>query len=253
MQNAAFAAAGIDAVYVPLHVRADALAAAVEGFRAFGLAGWNVTVPHKEAMAALVDELRPRARAAGAVNTVVRTARGGLVGDNTDGAGFVAALREARKSPRGAALLIGAGGSARGIAQALLASGCRRIVIANRTRARADALVATLDDRRAEAAGLDVLTTRDELARFDVIVNATAATLGAARLPALRFAATKRDALCCDLMYGKPSPFLGAAARARRRTMDGLPMLLHQGALAFTIWTGRRAPVAVMRRALNRS
>jgi len=249
MQNAAFAATGIDAVYVPLHVRADALAAAVEGFRAFGLAGWNVTVPHKEAMAALVDELRPRARAAGAVNTVVRTARGGLVGDNTDGAGFVAALHEARTSPRGAVLLIGAGGSARGIAQALLASGCRRIVIANRTRERADALVATLDDRRAEASGLDVLTARDELARFDVIVNATAATLGAGRLPALPFAATKRDALCCDLMYGKPSPFLRAAARTRRRTMDGLPMLLHQGALAFTLWTGR---LAVMRRALTR-
>jgi len=251
MQNAAFRACGIDAVYVPLHVRADALAAAVEGFRAFGLAGWNVTVPHKEAMAALVDELRPRARAAGAVNTVVRTARG-LAGDNTDGAGFVAALRAARRSPRGAVLLIGAGGSARGIAHALLVSGCRRVVIANRTRARADALVAALDDRRAEAAGLDVVTARDELGRFDVIVNATAATLGAAALPALPFAATKPEALCCDLMYGKPSPFLRSAARARRPTMDGLPMLLHQGALAFTIWTGRRAPLAVMRRALAR-
>ena len=250
MQNAAFAACGIDAVYVPLHVRPDALAAAVDGFRAFGLAGWNVTVPHKEAMAALVDELRPRARASGAVNTVVRTPRG-LVGDNTDGAGFVAALREAGRSPRGPVLLIGAGGSARGVAHALLASGCRRVVVANRTRARAEALVAALDDRRAHAAGLDIVTARDELARFDVIVNATAATLGAAALPPLPFAGTKVDVLCCDLMYGKPSAFLRRAARARRPTMDGLAMLLHQGALAFTLWTGRRAPLGVMRRALT--
>ncbi len=252
MQNAAFAACGIDAVYVPLHVRADALAAAVEGFRAFGLAGWNVTVPHKEAMAALVDELRPRARASGAVNTVVRTARG-LAGDNTDGAGFVAALREAGRSPRAEVLLIGAGGSARGIAHALLSSGCRRLVVANRTAARAAALAAALDDRRVAPAGLDVLTSRAELRRFGIIVNATAATLGAAALPSLPFAATRADALCCDLMYGKPSGFLRRAARARRPTMDGLPMLLHQGALAFTIWTGRRAPLAAMRRALSRA
>jgi shikimate dehydrogenase len=249
MQNAAFAACGVDAVYVPLHVRSDALVAAVEGFRAFGLAGWNVTVPHKQAMAALVDELRPRARASGAVNTVVRTAHG-LVGDNTDGAGFVAALREAGRSPRGSVLLIGAGGSARGIAHALLTSGCRRLVVANRTRGRAEALVAALDDRRAHATDLDVVAARDELAGFDVIVNATAATLGAAALPTIPFAATKADVLCCDLMYGKPSSFLRRAASARRPTMDGLAMLLHQGALAFTIWTGRRAPLAVMRNAL---
>src|SRR6185369_15992106 len=132
-------------------VRPDALAACVAGLSAAGVAGWNVTVPHKEAMATLVDELTPRARACAAVNTVVQTPRG-LVGDNTDGAGFVASLREAGRSVRGASLLlIGAGGSVRGIAQALLAAGCERIAIANRTRTRADAVVAALDDMRATA------------------------------------------------------------------------------------------------------
>ncbi len=250
MQNAAFAACGVDAVYVPLHVRAAALAPAVEGLRAAGVAGWNVTVPHKEAMAALVDELAPRAHACGAVNTVLHTPRG-LVGDNTDGAGFVAALREAGRTARGASvLLIGAGGSVRGIAHALLAAGCRRVAVANRTRTRADAVVAALDDMRVTAHDLDVITDRAALARFSVIVNATATSLARDALPPLPFAATPPNALCCDLMYGKPSAFLRRAARAGRATMDGLPMLLHQGALAFTAWTRRRAPLEVMRRAL---
>jgi shikimate dehydrogenase len=253
MQNAAFAACGIDAVYVPLHVRPDALAAAVAGLRACGVAGWNVTVPHKEAIVPLLDELRPRARAAGAVNTVVRTARG-LVGDNTDGVGFVAALREAGRAPRGAEVLaIGAGGSVRGIVPALLGAGCRRIVVANRTRSRADAVVAAVDDHRVTAAGLDLVTSRDELARFDVIINATSASLGDEALPTLPFAATGANVLCCDLMYGKSSLFLRSAARARRETMDGLPLLLHQGAFAFALWTRRSAPLAMMRAALGRA
>jgi shikimate dehydrogenase len=251
MQNAAFVACAIDAVYVPFHEKPESLADCMTGFRACGVAGLNVTVPHKEAMVALVDELRPRARACGAVNTVIRTP-GGFAGDNTDGAGFVAGLRDAGRTPRGTeALLIGAGGSARAIAHALLAGGCRRLVVANRTAARADALVDALDERRATAAGLDLLAARDELARFDVIVNCTSASLGDAALPPLPFAATRPDVLCCDLVYGKRSRFLGAAVRAGRETMDGAGMLLHQGALAFTLWTGRAAPVETMRRALT--
>lgn len=250
MQNAAFAACGIDAVYAPLHVRPDALPDAVAGLRAAGVAGWNATVPHKEAMAELVDELRPRARACGAVNTVVRTPRG-LVGDNTDGAGFVAALREAGRVVRGAEiLLIGAGGSARGIAHALLAAGCRRLLVANRTLSRAAALADALAHDRVEAAALEVLGDAAELGRFHAIVNATSASLDAAALPRIPFRGTRSDVLCCDLVYGKPSPFLRDAARAGRPTMDGFPLLLHQGALAFTAWTGRRAPITVMRRAL---
>ena len=250
MQNAAFAASGLDAIYVPFHVAAASLADCVRGFRAGDVAGLNVTVPHKEAMVGLVDELRPRAGACGAVNTVIRTRRG-FAGDNTDGAGFVAALRDGGRTARGTeVLLIGAGGSARGIAHALLTGGCRRLVIANRTAPRADALVAALDDRRATAAALALLSVDAEVARFDLIVNCTSASLGDAALPSLPFAATRRDVLCCDLVYGKPSPFLRAAARARRATMDGAGMLLHQGALAFTLWTGRSAPLATMRRAL---
>jgi shikimate dehydrogenase len=254
MQNAAFAAAGLDAVYVPFPVRAAGLAASVAGLHAAGVAGLNVTVPHKEAALALADELRPRARACGAVNTLIRTRRG-FAGDNTDGLGFLAALAEARHPPRGReVLIIGAGGSARSVAHALLGAGSARLVVANRTPARAASLVAALDDPRAAAAGLDVLRDRAELARFGLIVDCTSAGLAGGALPPLRLAATRPDVLCCDLLYGpRPSRFLARARAGGRRTMDGAGMLLHQGALAFSLWTRRPAPLAAMRRALRRA
>lgn len=253
MQNAALAAAGIDGVYVPFHVRPADLKTALAGLRAAGIAGLNVTVPHKEAVVPLLDELRPRARACGAVNTIVRTRRG-LAGDNTDGTGFIAALAEARRTVRGARiLLIGAGGSARGVAHALVRAGCADLYVANRTRARAAALVRTLRSRRATAGGLEILHDRPALPRFDLIVNCTSTGLRNAA-PPLLFAATHRDTLCCDLLYGPtPAPFLRRARAAGRRTMDGSGMLLHQGALAFELWAARPAPLEVMRRALTRA
>ena len=253
MQNAALAALGIDAVYVPFAVRAEGLAATIAGLHAAGVAGLNVTVPHKEAAAALCPRLRPRARACGAANTLIRSATG-WVGDNTDGAGLVAALAEHRCELRGKnVLLIGAGGSARSVAHAFARAGTRLLIVANRTPKRAADLVATLRRRDAYAADLRVLANPEVLGRLDLVVNCTSTSLGSGALPTIRFADTRRDVLCCDLMYGaKPSAFLRQARAAGRRTMDGTGMLLHQGALAFALWTGRPAPLAVMRRALAR-
>jgi shikimate dehydrogenase len=252
MQNAAFAAAGLDAVYVPFPVAADDLKATLAGLHAAGVAGLNVTVPHKEAAARLAIRLRPRARACGAANTLIRTAKG-WIGDNTDGAGLLAALAERRFDPRGKnVLLIGAGGSARSVAHAFARAGTQVLIVANRTPARAAALVATLRRRDAHAGDLGVLANAEVLAGLDLIINSTSTTLGGAALPAIRFAATSPTLLCCDLMYGpKPSRFLSQARAAHRHTMDGSGMLLHQGALAFTLWTGKPAPLAAMRRALE--
>jgi shikimate dehydrogenase len=253
MQNAAFAARGIDAVYVPFPVASEDLATAIDGLFAAGVAGLNVTVPHKEAAARLAADLRPRARACGAANTFVRRTDG-FVGDNTDGAGLLAALAEERFDPRGRnVLLIGAGGSARSVAHAFARAGTRELVVANRTVARAEELVASLQRRRTDATDLGVLTDPEALGEFDLIVNCTSTGLGNEALPAVRFAHTRRDLICCDLMYGKPSRFLKGASKAGRRTMDGVGMLLHQGALAFTLWTGKSAPLTAMRRALGRA
>ena len=253
MQNAALAAAGIDGVYVPFPVAAEGLKATMAGLHAAGIAGLNVTVPHKEAAARLCVALKPRARACGAANTLIRTAKG-WVGDNTDGAGLLAALAEHGFDPRDKnVLLIGAGGSARSVAHAFARAGTRLLIVANRTPKRAVDLVATLRRRDAYAADLRVLANPEVLGRLDLIVNSTSTTLGGGALPRIDFGLTPRRLVACDLMYGgKRSSFLEQARGARRRTLDGSGMLLHQGALAFTSWTGAEAPLAVMRRALAR-
>lgn len=253
MQNAALAAAGIDGVYVPFPVAAAGLKATLAGLHAAGIAGLNVTVPHKEAAAKLCVALRPRARACGAANTLIRTAKG-WVGDNTDGVGLLGSLAEHGFDPRDKnVLLIGAGGSARSVAHAFARAGTALLIVANRTPKRAADLVATLRRRDTYAADLRVLGNPEVLAGLDLIVNSTSTTLGGASLPTIDFAATSPTILCCDLMYGaKPSRFLTEARAARRRVLDGSGMLLHQGALAFTLWTSQAAPLAVMRRALTR-
>lgn len=252
MQNAAFAATGLDAVYVPFPVAAENLKTTLAGLHAAGVAGLNVTVPHKEAAARLCISLRPRARLCGAANTLIRGRRG-WVGDNTDGAGLLASFAEQRFDPRGKnVLLIGAGGSARSVAHAFARAGTALLIVANRTPERAVDLATTLRRRDVYASDLRVLANPEVLAGLDLIVNSTSTTLGGDALPAIDFGATAPSLLCCDLMYGaKPSRFLAQAARAKRRTMDGTGMLLHQGALAFTLWTDTPAPVAVMRRALG--
>ena len=138
-------------------------------------------------------------------------------------------------------LLIGAGGSARSVAHAFARAGVARLTVANRTPARARALVASLRHRGSRAADLGALADRALLADLDLIVNSTSTGLGSRHAAAHRFATTPRRLLCCDLMYGaKPSRFLRSGERGGPPHMDGSGMLLHQGALAFTLWTGGR-------------
>src|SRR5262249_26871444 len=145
----------------------------------------------------------PRARACGAVNTVIRSGRR-LLGDNTDGAGLLAALAERRFHPRGQiALIIGAGGSARSVAYALLEAGVTQLIVANRTLARRVEVVAALAQGRAPALGLEVLVDRDPLHRVGLVVNCTTTGLGIGTLPPLAFRHTRPGMLCCDLVYGR--------------------------------------------------
>ncbi|HEX5506765.1 MAG TPA: shikimate dehydrogenase [Thermomicrobiales bacterium] len=250
-QDAAFAHAGIAARYALWDVAPGELAAAVARLRDPGVLGANVTVPHKEAVVALLDALTPRAARVGAVNTIVK--RGDVLeGDNTDQDGFLAPLRE-----RGLALaatravLLGAGGAARAVAAALLDAGVPALTIANRTPARAAALARDLGDPRARALGLDAPALGDALAGAGLVVNATATATGWADDAPLDAAALDRlppGALAYDLTY-RATPFLRAAAARGLATLDGLPMLVEQGALAWQRWTGREPPRAAMRAA----
>jgi shikimate dehydrogenase len=256
MHNAAFRQLKLDIVYVPFHVQPSQLPGAMAGVRALGVSGLNVTVPHKEAVIPLLDGLSPEARRLGAVNTVVRRGTR-LLGHNTDSRGFLAALRASRIPVAGrSALVIGAGGSARAVVAALAAARCRRTTIVNRTAERAARLAQEF--RRGRRAVTDapwpLLLDRTFLGGLDVIVNCTPMGLGGQGLDALAYDATAPQCVFVDLVYGAaPTPFLRRARALGRRTQDGLGMLLHQGALAFTLWTGRRAPLATMASALRRA
>lgn len=254
MHNAAFAAAGLPHLYLRYRVPPAALAGALEAAKALRIGGLNLTVPLKETVLPLLDGLSPEAKRIGAVNVLTFTPGGRILGDNTDGRGFLRALR-GHVQVRGAhAVVIGAGGSARAVATALAGAGCRHITIANRTRARGERLAARVAETGAAettALPLPALTRGDVLADADLVINATPLGLTGARI-ALRYAATPRRCLFVDLVYGsRATPFLLGAARARRRTLDGGHMLLHQGALAFERWTGARAPRAAMVGALR--
>lgn len=254
MHNAAFASLGLDWVYVPFHVGADGIGDAVRAVRALGLAGVNVTVPHKEAVAPHLDSLSPIARRTGAVNTIVRR-DGALHGENTDVPGFVRALRRAGVRVAGRhAVVIGAGGSARAVLAGLSDLGAARVTVANRTLARARALARRFAGTvPITAAGLDALAEPARMADAAIVVNATSIGLRAAALPPIAVAATGPRCCFFDLVYGRDTAFLRQARHARRPVMDGSEMLVQQGACAFTLWTRRRAPLAVMRRALCQS
>jgi shikimate dehydrogenase len=254
MQNAAFAAAGLPHLYLRYRVPPAELRAAVREAVVLRLGGLNLTVPLKEAVVPLCDALTPEAARIGAVNTLVFGAAGRIVGDNTDGRGFLRAVAGHVRLAGAHVVLAGAGGSARAVATAVADAGVGRITIANRTPARAEALVERLARTglaAVAAAPLGALARSDVLGDAALVVNATPLGLGARRL-GVRWDATQRTCLAVDLVYGtRPTPFCADAARAGRRTLDGAAMLLHQGALAFEAWTGRRAPRAAMAAALR--
>jgi len=253
MHNAAFAACALPYLYLRFRVASDALPAALADARRLEMGGLNLTVPLKEVALGLLDDVTPEARRIGAVNTITLT-DGGLVGDNTDARGFLKSLEG--RIPLGGAhvVLIGAGGSARAVGTALATAGVTHVTIANRTLARAADLARRLEDAgplRATVASLDALEDGLGLSDVRLVVNTTSTGLGNDPI-AVRHGATPHDCLFMDLVYGaQPTPFLRAAARGRRRTLDGSGMLLHQGALAFETWTGQTAPLDAMRRALG--
>jgi shikimate dehydrogenase len=262
MHNAAFAAAGLDAVYVPLAVPEARLPAAVAALRALGVSGCNVTLPHKHAIMALLDEVDATARAIGAVNTVWRQ-DDQLLGTNTDGAGLCASLREGGVALPGSRVVItGTGGAARAAVVGLAQAGAERAVIAGRrpeqARALAEELRAACPTTQLSSCDLGAGLSR-ALADATLLVQATSATLDSspaaeAFADALPLAALPADAVVCDLVY-KPrqTAVLRRAAARGLRTVDGLGMLLHQGALAFTRFTGLHAPLEAMRGALTKS
>lgn len=254
LHNAAFAASGLDAVYVALPVEPGALQDAIAGIRAFRIAGLNVTVPHKVAVCELVDELTPEARAAGAVNTLFwRDDR--LVGHNTDIAGYGAMLRVTGGGKE--ALILGAGGSARAVGYALRRAGIRTTVAARnlaQARTLADWLgrVESRDREFERPRAIALQEVPALLPDIDLVVNCTpvgmAPATDAAPLDAGALSRLPAHAVVHDLVYRPLETRLLAMARARNlRTVDGGVMLVAQAAAAFAAWTGLEPPQTLMR------
>jgi shikimate dehydrogenase len=254
MQNAALRAHGLDWRYELLETPRAHLPAAIQRVRADDCAGANVTIPHKESVVEFLDDVTPAARQIGAVNTIVKR-DGKLIGENTDGYGALQTLREARVELRDARIIVlGAGGAARAAVFAFAAAGVQSIGIINRTSARAVALANSL---RAHFPRLALTINQHEwIGDAELVVNATSVgmTPRVDESPMPTGIALPRGAATFDMVYRpQETRFLRDAGKSGAHTIGGLSMLAHQGAVAFTLWTGRAAPVQVMFDAARRA
>ena len=246
MHNAAFKALGLDYCYVPFQVPPEHLRNAVKAIKALNLCGVNVTVPHKEKVLPLLDEIHEEASFIGAVNTIVN--RGGkLTGYNTDGKGFIQALAERRISlAEKNILIIGAGGASRAISY-YLCQNSKTLQIYNRTSKRALKLV---NDLERLCSNVSLCDNISHVKDFHMIINATPVGLKSGDRSPLDISLLKKNQIICDLIY-KKTRLLKEASRKGCKVIDGSGMLLWQGMLAFELWTGKKPPAAVMRNALK--
>ncbi len=249
LQNAAFAAAGVDGVYVAVRCAPDDLVGFMRGLARAG-GGGNVTLPHKEKAASILDIRSEAVRRTGACNTFWGDDEGRVHGDNTDVEGFRRALETFLEGPTAGirVLLLGAGGAARAALAALVADGAGEILLYNRSQERARAV-----SRRIGGPKVRVVPIARELEGedFDLVVNATRLGLAPGDPSPVDFRKLNRAGAAMDLVYGRHTTgFVQAAEAAGIRATDGMDMLIQQGAVSFERWWGHVAPVEAMREAV---
>src|ERR1700679_1702541 len=251
MHNAAFEKLRLPWLYTPLDISPREVGRVVKMMRAFNIRGANVTVPYKEKVLSHLDWIEPEARWLGSVNTIYRKGNQ-LCGTSTDGEGFLRSLGSWRFRLKGTkGLLIGAGGAAKAVAGALAHAGVKGFYIANRSGAKGAKLMKSL---RQKYGKLDVqaipLRDADRFVPYsDWIVQSTSLGLKGEASP-VSLKGARKGTLTVDLIYHRETDFLKQAKRFGLPHWGGLGMLLHQGVLSFEIWTGRKAPIKVMRQAL---
>ncbi|MBI1975943.1 MAG: shikimate dehydrogenase [Candidatus Omnitrophica bacterium] len=258
MQNAAFRASKVPALYIPFEIPPEALGPALRGLIALGIRGINITLPHKERAVFSMDRLTPEAQRAGAVNTV-KIERGELIGHNTDGDGFLLSLRrDLKMDPKGkVAAVIGAGGAAKGVAVALLTHGVDQLFLYNRSRNRLAHLVYHLKKTfpsRKNSIFSQVIGSKkiSDLKGIDLLIQATSAGMEGKMCLIEPSALHKGMRAYETIYYPKETPFLRMARQKGIPRANGMGMLLYQGALAFEWWTGKKAPVSVMKQVLKK-
>lgn len=250
MQNAAFSYYKIDAAYLTFSVLPQNLKYAIKGLTKAGALGLNVTIPHKEAALALVEDADAASREIGAINTI-QIKNGRSFGFNTDAPGFLRSMKEDLKlDPKGkAALVLGAGGAGRAVSYALAKAGARFIVVYDVAFDKAKRLAKRMEGifRKANVCAVSDLS-KVGLKKFDLLVNAS--PVGMKGGSPLDVSLLHRRLAVYDMVYNRKTELVEAAKRRGAKAANGLGMLLHQGALSFSIWTGKKPPLAIMRRAL---
>ncbi|WP_168120743.1 shikimate dehydrogenase [Paenibacillus sp. HB172176] len=250
MLNKAFREAGVNGVYTAFHITPDKLGDFITGVRAMNIRGVNVTIPHKQHVMELIDEIDADALAIGAVNTIVNE-NGRLIGYNTDGIGYVRSLKEEAVASLGGKhiVVIGAGGASRGIVYALLKEKPARVTIANRTIEKAEQLARSLD-----CGGTEMHVEPNErleplCGEADLVINTTSIGMFPKVEEApVRGSWMKPGAVASDLIYNPlKTTFLKEAEAQGCIVHSGLGMFIYQGAYAFEYWTGKPAPVDAMR------
>lgn len=253
MIEKAFAKAGLDWRYLTLEVGPDQLADAMAGMRAMGFRGANFTIPHKVAVLQYLDELSDAAKLMGAVNCVNRV-EDRLIGENTDGKGFVRSLREICDPAGKVVTILGAGGAARAIAVELGLAGAAKIVVVNRTSERGEQLTQLLNEQVSVAAEYQAWEGKHRVAEdTHLLINATSIGLNDSRaMVPIDLKTLRSDLVVADVVFNPPrTRFLLAAEERNCTILDGLGMLVNQAVIGFEIWTGVVPDASVMREALE--
>ena len=246
MHNAAFAALGLNAAYVPFAVSPRDLSEAVHAVRALNLRGVNITVPHKEQVLPFLDRIDPLAKRIGSVNTIVND-NGTLTGHNTDGRGFLKDIESQGFAPKNKTfLLVGSGGAGRAIAATLAWAGAKRIYLTDTDAARSRAL----SRRVPRSVCVPSTEWKALLAETDMLIHATPLGMHAGDPVLLKAQEIPSHLFVYDIIYNRVTGLLKEAKKAKAKHSGGLGMLLFQGALAVELWTKKKAPAATMRSAL---
>lgn len=254
MEQAAFDAAGIPMEYLTIQVKKGDLEAAVQGMKAMNFTGINITMPHKGQVLQYLDEVSESARIMGAVNTVYWK-DGKLTGENTDGKGFLKSIQDGQVPIKGKkAVILGAGGAARAIAVELAEAGIKTVTVINKNKAHGQTLVDIINTKT-DAEGVFVpWEGRVHVPEdTDILINATPVGFTDDKKPDIVYEDMKHGMTVCDVIPNKAwTGFLLEAKEKGLRTFNGLQMLINQGAIAFELWTGKTAPVDIMREAMKK-
>ncbi|MDO4519150.1 MAG: shikimate dehydrogenase [Eubacteriales bacterium] len=256
IEEAAYEAKGLNYRYLTIKVLPEDLEAAIKSVRVFGMKGINLTMPHKIQVIPFLDELTEAASIIGAVNTVINK-DGKLIGENTDGKGFVSSLQDSGVSLKGQIVtILGAGGAARAIAVECALAGAKHINVINRTASKGQELAELVKEKtNAESAFLPWDEAVQIPENTQILINATSIGLKPYhdQKPDIDYHSIKEGMVVCDVVFNpEDTLFLQAAREKGARTFSGLGMLTAQGALNFTLWTGEEAPVDLMFEALKK-